>query len=473
MRAARKVIDALISGESSETAEEIRATASANEADAEELYGEAENAADACKDLAESAWEAAESACMTCGFFQCACRETMSAVLNRFGAPVVEAQAVALGYMHLSDDPEIVAQGQRTIAEGYDVPLFSLDIIEDIEDEPAPEFAEGDRVWHDVHGLGTVKAVAGDVEMSPVMSLSTVTVAAGELAPFVAEEREPVVRKLFGQELTAKGEKHQYVLRMPWGGAAWAVGPTADIVFARYKEFRTAPLRRFPPLVGPLPRIAGAGDHRTGARLRAGRAVGQRVPGAHRGQARRRGLRHLVRPGPHVRDHPGSRAQHRDPLPRVHRGHPVRRTPRAARGDTGPLRVVRARMGVGPGQVAEGTHPDRRSRDGRLPGRLPFLLRRDHPRGVPRGPAAERHRAGRVRRIRGMGRRDGGKQVKKQEQGESTVGRGSMAPKKSTAVRVGDIVFSDKSSFPCVAGLLGHRYVVRKLAGTFGATRAR
>ncbi|MFF9982856.1 DNA cytosine methyltransferase [Streptomyces erythrochromogenes] len=88
----------------------------------------------------------------------------MSAVLNRFGAPVVDAQAVALGYMHLSDDPDVVAEGQRAIAEGYDVPLFSLDVVEDVEEETAapvesaPEFpgvledgesAEhmGDGVW--------------------------------------------------------------------------------------------------------------------------------------------------------------------------------------------------------------------------------------------------------------------------------------------------------------------------------------
>ncbi|OEJ34176.1 hypothetical protein [Streptomyces subrutilus] len=51
----------------------------------------------------------------------------------------------------------------------------------------------------------------------------------------------------------------------------------------------------------------------------------------------------------------------------------------------------------------------------------------------------------------------------------STMGRGSMAPKKTTAVKVGDILFSDKSAFPCVAELLGHRYVVRKLAGSFSA----
>ncbi|MFF3085630.1 hypothetical protein ACFVRB_11335 [Streptomyces nojiriensis] len=169
VRAARKAIDALISGESSETAEEIRATASANEADAEELYGEAENAADACKDLAESAWESAERACMTCGFFQCACRETMSAVLNRFGAPVVDAQAVALGYMHLSDDPEIVAQGQRAIAEGYDVPLFSLDAVEDDEPEPVAELVHTTAVTALADGH-RISCVCGWVQTSPGMS---------------------------------------------------------------------------------------------------------------------------------------------------------------------------------------------------------------------------------------------------------------------------------------------------------------
>ncbi|MFF2191691.1 hypothetical protein [Streptomyces sp. NPDC058157] len=53
---------------------------------------------------------------------------------------------------------------------------------------------------------------------------------------------------------------------------------------------------------------------------------------------------------------------------------------------------------------------------------------------------------------------------------EKTVGRSSLAPKKVVAkVKVGDIVFGDKSRFPCVAEILGHRYVVRKLAGLFEA----
>ncbi|KJY37099.1 hypothetical protein VR44_06545 [Streptomyces katrae] len=62
-----------------------------------------------------------------------------------------------------------------------------------------------------------------------------------------------------------------------------------------------------------------------------------------------------------------------------------------------------------------------------------------------------------------------GPKKSKKQQGENTVGRGSMAPKKTTAVKVGDIVFSDRKTFPCVAELLGHRYVVRKLAGLFSA----
>ncbi|MFI5638296.1 hypothetical protein ACIA8H_12865 [Streptomyces goshikiensis] len=157
VRAARKAVDALISGDSSELAEEIRATVCADEADAEELYGEAEQAAEGARECADAAWEKADDTCMTCGFFTCACRETMSAVLNRFGAPVVDAQAVALGYMHLSDDPDVVAEGQRAIATGYDVPLFSLDVVEDVEEEPEfpgaledGESAEhvGDGVWN-------------------------------------------------------------------------------------------------------------------------------------------------------------------------------------------------------------------------------------------------------------------------------------------------------------------------------------
>ncbi|MFE2283887.1 DUF3560 domain-containing protein [Streptomyces sp. NPDC059443] len=59
-------------------------------------------------------------------------------------------------------------------------------------------------------------------------------------------------------------------------------------------------------------------------------------------------------------------------------------------------------------------------------------------------------------------------------EGVSTVGRGSKAPRaKMVAPRVGDIVFSDKNAFPCVAELLGHRYVVRKLSGSFSAQHER
>ncbi|MFE2305042.1 DNA cytosine methyltransferase [Streptomyces sp. NPDC059411] len=53
------------------------------------------------------------------------------------------------------------------------------------------------------------------------------------------------------------------------------------------------------------------------------------------------------------------------------------------------------------------------------------------------------------------------------------MGRGSLAPKRKTvAARVGDIEFQKrggKVEFPCVATLLGHAYVVRKLAGSFSA----
>ncbi|MFE3861095.1 hypothetical protein ACFXPT_11760 [Streptomyces goshikiensis] len=52
---------------------------------------------------------------------------------------------------------------------------------------------------------------------------------------------------------------------------------------------------------------------------------------------------------------------------------------------------------------------------------------------------------------------------------ELTVGRASKAPRKVVAPKVGDIVFSDKSRFPCIAEVLGSRYVVRKLAGSFSA----
>ncbi|MFI1975426.1 hypothetical protein [Streptomyces wedmorensis] len=57
------------------------------------------------------------------------------------------------------------------------------------------------------------------------------------------------------------------------------------------------------------------------------------------------------------------------------------------------------------------------------------------------------------------------------QQGErGDMGRGSMAPKaKAKAPKVGDIEFSEKNTFPCVATLLGHAYVVRKLAGTYSA----
>ncbi|MGW3371725.1 hypothetical protein [Streptomyces hydrogenans] len=47
--------------------------------------------------------------------------------------------------------------------------------------------------------------------------------------------------------------------------------------------------------------------------------------------------------------------------------------------------------------------------------------------------------------------------------GGETVGRGSMAPKRKAAdPKVSDITFSEKTSFPCVAELLGHHYVVRQ-----------
>ncbi|WP_405832450.1 hypothetical protein [Streptomyces sp. NBC_00105] len=486
VRAARKAIDALISGESSETAEEIRATASANEADAEELYGEAENAADACKDLAESAWESAERACMTCGFFQCACRETMSAVLNRFGAPVVDAQAVALGYMHLSDDPEIVAEGQRAIAEGYDVPLFSLDVVE--EEPAAPEFAEGDRVWHAEHGLGTVKATAGDVvEVSPVMDPSTVTVAAGELVPFVAEEREPVTRKLFRQELTAKWEKHQYVLRMPWGGELCWVGPTADIAFARYEEFRTAPLLRFPPLVGPLPvspeleitelepgyeRVVQWGnEYRV-------RTVGKHVVEVH---AVSYGLDNMCEI---TRDHALNTVIHCRAFTEV-----VRSAELLGLHEETKVRCGSCEHGWAWGR---GKSPKARIRIaghetavclGGFHSSFAGIIPAEYTEGLTLG---DQEQAACVEyaawvggtgeqpltaaaRLEAKGKRT---RVKKQdqEQGESSsMGRGSRAPKKATPVKVGDIVFSAKNTFPCVAELLGHRYVVRKLAGTFSA----
>ncbi|MER6213617.1 hypothetical protein ABT213_06110 [Streptomyces sp. NPDC001674] len=59
---------------------------------------------------------------------------------------------------------------------------------------------------------------------------------------------------------------------------------------------------------------------------------------------------------------------------------------------------------------------------------------------------------------------------KQQEEETAEMGRGSKAPKKTVPkARVGDIVFSDKSRFPSVATVLGHRFVVRKLAGLFEA----
>ncbi|MFD4243294.1 DNA cytosine methyltransferase [Streptomyces sp. NPDC058525] len=50
--------------------------------------------------------------------------------------------------------------------------------------------------------------------------------------------------------------------------------------------------------------------------------------------------------------------------------------------------------------------------------------------------------------------------------GESMVGRGSKAPKRTTAVKVGDIVFSGEKGRE-QAELLGHRYFVRMLAGAY------
>ncbi|WP_162793073.1 DNA cytosine methyltransferase [Streptomyces globosus] len=61
-------------------------------------------------------------------------------------------------------------------------------------------------------------------------------------------------------------------------------------------------------------------------------------------------------------------------------------------------------------------------------------------------------------------------EVENKSKGSSSMGRGSMAPKrKAAAVKVSAIAWSDKNTFPCVAELLGHRYVVRKLAGNFSA----
>ncbi|MFB6518701.1 hypothetical protein [Streptomyces sp. NPDC056401] len=146
VRAARKAIDNLTTGDSSEAAEEIRATASANEADAEELYGEAEEAAEGSKECAESAWATADDDCMTCGEFTCACREIVSAILAKCGGPVTDERAVAIGRMYLSDDVEIIEAGQLALALGEDVPEFGVDAVEDVAQAEPVAYAVGDVV---------------------------------------------------------------------------------------------------------------------------------------------------------------------------------------------------------------------------------------------------------------------------------------------------------------------------------------
>ncbi|WP_060178000.1 DNA cytosine methyltransferase [Streptomyces sp. IMTB 1903] len=55
------------------------------------------------------------------------------------------------------------------------------------------------------------------------------------------------------------------------------------------------------------------------------------------------------------------------------------------------------------------------------------------------------------------------------KQGENTVGRGSKAPRKVSAAKVGDILFAT-DSFPTTAQLLGHFYTVNLLAGSYTVT---
>ncbi|RST00359.1 hypothetical protein EF910_31990 [Streptomyces sp. WAC07149] len=59
---------------------------------------------------------------------------------------------------------------------------------------------------------------------------------------------------------------------------------------------------------------------------------------------------------------------------------------------------------------------------------------------------------------------------KTKQQGESTVGRGSMAPKRKVAAKVGDIEFSEAGRWAERAEILGHTYRVTRLAGKYEVT---
>ncbi|WP_069874822.1 DNA cytosine methyltransferase [Streptomyces malaysiensis] len=83
-----------------------------------ELFGESEAAAESAKDAAEEAREAADTVCMGCGEWTCACRQIMCAMLARYGsglARTVDAEAVRIGELIMSDDDELRAAGQMML----------------------------------------------------------------------------------------------------------------------------------------------------------------------------------------------------------------------------------------------------------------------------------------------------------------------------------------------------------------------
>ncbi|MER7316292.1 hypothetical protein [Streptomyces halstedii] len=85
---------------------------------ARETLGTAEEAAEAAKEAAETARATADDECMKCGEWLCACREIMCAMLARCGSGVartVDAEAVRIGELIMSDDEEFRAAGQMML----------------------------------------------------------------------------------------------------------------------------------------------------------------------------------------------------------------------------------------------------------------------------------------------------------------------------------------------------------------------
>ncbi|MGW2602626.1 hypothetical protein [Streptomyces klenkii] len=83
---------------------------------AREVLGETEGAAEAAKEAAENARAAADRECLRCGEWACSCREIMCAMLARYGSGhVVDAEAVRIGELIMSDDDDLYAAGQMML----------------------------------------------------------------------------------------------------------------------------------------------------------------------------------------------------------------------------------------------------------------------------------------------------------------------------------------------------------------------